>query len=239
MSYDPNSQSHPTGYAAGSVIDAGLQSFMQRVYQTMGLGLVVTAATAYGVASSEQLMALFFGTPLKWVVMFAPFVILLFGLTPSRMASMSSGTLSMIFAGFSALMGISLSFIFQVYTGTSIVRVFFITAAMFAGTSLYGYTTRRDLTSMGSFMMMGLIGIVIASLVNLFMQSAMMQFVTSVLGVVIFTGLAAWNTQMLKSTYRAGDSEDNSKLAITGALNLYLDFINLFMSLLRLFGERR
>jgi hypothetical protein len=173
-----------------------------------------------------------------WIVMLSPlgFVLALsFGIN-----RMSPSMAQAVFWGFSAVMGLSLAHIFLSYTGTSIARVFFITSGTFAGMSLYGYTTKRDLTGLGSFMFMGLIGIIIASIVNMFLQSSAMHFVISVIGVLVFVGLTAYDTQKIKSMYAESDgSETASKKAIMGALTLYLDFINLFMMLLRLFGDRR
>ena len=239
MSYDPSNSPSQTGYATGSAIDTGLQSYMRSVYNTMSLGLVVTGLTAFGVASTPALFNLIFHSPLGFIVMLAPLAFIWFGFTPARVAAMPSEKLKFIFVLFSATMGLSLAAIFIVYTGASIARVFFITAGTFAATSLYGYTTKRDLTGLGSFMMMGLTGIFIAMLVIFIFHSAMVQFVVSVLGVVIFTGLTAWETQALKNTYNAGADESNAKLAIVGALNLYMSFINLFQFLLSFFGDRR
>jgi len=240
MSYDPSYQRTPqAAYAAPRTIDAGLQAYMQSVYNTMGLGLVVTGLTAFGVASIPALFNLIFGTPLAWIFMLAPLGFIWFGFTPARIARMPSGKLRNIFILFSAVMGVSMAVIFQVFTGASIARVFFITAATFAATSLYGYTTKRDLTAVGSFLFMGLMGIFIAMIVNLFMHSAMVQFVVSALGVIIFTGLTAWETQRLRDLYAAGATEANAKTAIVGALSLYLNFINLFQMLLHFMGNRR
>ena len=153
---------------------------------------------------------------------------------------MQASTLQLVFWGYSALMGLSLAGVFLIFTGASIARVFFITAGTFAAMSLYGYTTRRDLSQFGSFLFMGLIGIIIASLVNMFMVSSALQFAISVIGVLVFTGLTAWDTQQIKEMYYEGDgSEIASKKAIMGALRLYLDFINLFMMLMQLLGTRR
>ncbi len=237
MSYNPY---QPQTATAQTVADAGLQSFMRSVYNTMGLGLVVTGLTAFGVANIPALAELIFKTPLFYVAAFAPLAFILFGFTPARIARLSAEKVKMLFIAFSALMGVSMASIFLVYSAESIARVFFITAATFAATSLYGYTTKRDLASMGSFMFMGMIGIFIAMLVNIFLQSAMMHFVVSVIGVIVFTGLTAWDTQRLKETYAYGHAmtEANAKLAVTGALNLYLSFINLFQFMLSLLGNR-
>jgi uncharacterized protein len=238
MSYDPI-HSSPAAVAGTRAVDAGLQAYMQGVYRTMGLGLAVTGLTAYGVAQTPALFNLLFGTPLSWVVLLSPLAFVWFGFSPARVARMSVEKLHFIFTLFCVLMGMSMAVLFQIFTGASIARVFFITAGAFAATSLYGYTTKRDLTGVGSFLFMGLIGIVIAALANLFMQSAMVQFVVSVIGVVVFTGLAAWETQRLKLVYAEGAGEANAKMAVVGALGLYLSFINLFQALLHLIGDRR
>lgn len=222
-------------YAAG--IDAGLRAYMLRVYNYMAVGLALTGAVAFATSTSTAMMQAIFGTPLQWVVMLAPLGFVFF--LAARVEKMSTQAAQIAFWAFAAVMGLSLSSIFIVYTGTSIARVFFITAGTFAAMSLYGYTTKRDLSGFGGFLIMGLIGIIIASLVNLFMQSEAMQFVISVVGVLIFTGLTAYDTQRIKSVYRAADSAGVAeKKAIMGALALYLDFINLFIMLLHLFGNR-
>ncbi len=238
MSDPYNNPSTRSGYA-GQVIDAGLQSYMRSVYHTMGIGLILTGLSAYTVANIPALFNLIFHTPLVYVVSFAPLLFIFLGFTPKRIATMPLSQLTTMFSIFSILMGMSLASIFFMYSGASIARVFFITSATFAATSLYGYTTKRDLTGVGSFLFMGLVGIIIASVVNIFMHSSMVQFVVSVLGVVIFTGLTAWETQNLKVTYRAGATEANARMAVSGALSLYLNFINLFMMLLQLMGNRR
>ena len=179
-----------------------------------------------------------YNSGLAWVVMLAPLgVVLYMSFGINKMSASKAQTVFWIFA---ALMGISLSSIFVVYTETSITRVFFITAGTFGAMSIYGYTTKRDLTKLGSFLIMGLIGIIIASLVNIFLKSSMMYFVISILGVLIFVGLTAYDTQKIKNMYAASDTgEIMGKKAVMGALTLYLDFINLFIMLLRLFGQRR
>lgn len=239
MSFN-HEERRPANYAAyGSDIDAGLQAHMRRVYNTMCIGLGITGVTAYAVASIPALSSVIFGTPLFYVVALAPLAFLWFGFSPQRLARMSVGEATRMFAIFSGVMGLSMASIFLVYAHESIARVFFITAGTFAATSLYGYTTKRDLTKMGSFMFMGMIGIFFASLINLFFQSAAVHFAVSVIGVVVFTGLAAWDTQYIKESYRHGADDDNNRMAITGALRMYLNFINLFQSLLHLFGDRR
>ena len=220
--------------------DEGLRSFMLSVYNYMGLGLAITGIVALAVASSPSIYVPIFTTPLKWVVMLAPLGFVMF--LGARIQSMSISGAQITFWLFAAVMGISMASIFLVFTGESIARVFFITAATFGAVSLYGYTTKRDLTAMGSFLFMGLIGIVIASLVNIFVGSSALQFAVSVIGVLVFTGLTAWDTQRLKNEYLGGlqaGGELVAKGAIMGALSLYLNFINLFMMLLQLFGNQR
>jgi uncharacterized protein len=233
---------HVSAAAAGTDVDVGLQSFMRSVYNTMCLGLAVTGGVAFAFANmlkdSPEMMKFFFGGPMAYVLMLAPLVFVLGGFTQNRIARWPASKLQTMFYAFAAVMGLSMSTIFLAYTSTSIARVFFITAGAFAATSLYGYTTKRDLAGMGSFMFMGLIGIVLASIVNLFLQSTVTHFVISAIGVVVFTGLAAWQTQSLKETYAYGRMEANAKLAVLGALNLYLSFINLFTSLMSLLGNR-
>jgi uncharacterized protein len=225
--------------SAGSAaaIHAGLRKYMIRIYTYMAGGLAVTAIAAYVAASSGFYQSIV-GTPWIWVVMLAPlgFVLALsFGIE-----RISAGTAHMLFWIYAAVMGISLGGIFLIYAGTSIARVFFITATTFGAMSLYGYTTNRDLSSIGSFLFMGLIGVVIASIVNIFLGSSTLQFVISIVGVIVFVGLTAYDTQRIKEIYLESDSTDAaSKKAILGALSLYLDFINLFMLLLQLFGQRR
>ncbi len=224
--------------AAAADIDVGLLQYMLKVYNYMTGGLVVTGLVAFFVANSPALLSAIFGTPLAWVVMLAPLgFVLLFSF---RLQRMSTGTAQLLYWAFAALMGLSLSTIFIVFTHASIARVFFITAATFAGMSLYGYTTRRDLAGLGSFMFMGLIGIVIASLVNIFLASSALQFAVSVIGVIVFVGLTAWDTQQIKEMYVEGETDEmGTKKAIFGALRLYLDFINLFIMLMQLLGNRR
>lgn len=232
-----------------TAVDVGLRSFMLSVYNYMGGGLALTGIMALLFASNESLMQLLYRTdptgmmvgmsPLGWLVALAPIgFALFFGF---KIQSISFKTAQMVYWAFAAVMGISLSSLLLIYTGASVARVFFITAGVFGGMSLYGYTTKRDLTGVGSFLIMGLWGLIIASLVNMFLQSSAMQFVLSIISVVIFTGLTAYDTQKLKGVYYAvaGSGEMAGKAAVMGALNLYMDFINLFISLLRLLGDRR
>jgi FtsH-binding integral membrane protein len=228
-----------TGSArAGTVIfDEGLRRHMLRVYNFMGLGLVVTGLVALLVASTPAIYQPIFGTPLKWVVMLAPLAFVFF--FTFRIETMSAATAQATFWAFCAVMGLSLASVFLVFTGTSIARTFFITAAMFGATSLYGYTTKRDLSKFGSFLFMGLIGVVIASLVNIFVGSTALQFAISIIGVLVFTGLTAYDTQSIKEQYAESfGHEANTKLAVFGALSLYLNFVNIFQLLLSLTGER-
>ena len=239
--YDSNPRRSSPRMAAppfvGAQIDAGLRAYMQRVYSYMAGGLALTGIVAYAAAVSGFYQTIA-GTPLIWIVMLAPlgFVLALsFGIQ-----RMSAATAMVLFWTYAAVMGLSLGGIFLVYTGTSIARVFFITAATYGAMSLYGYTTRSDLSGFGSFLLMGLIGIVIASIVNIFIGSSTLQLAISIIGVIVFVGLTAYDTQRIKEMYLGSDTaEIADKKAVLVALALYLDFINLFMMLLQLFGQRR
>jgi uncharacterized protein len=259
--YDRNVATAPFGQTAGRAssvaVDQGLRAYMLRIYNYMVLGLAITGFAALGVymlsvTTDPTLAALklrdglmltalgkaLFVSHLKWVVIFAPLAmvfVLSFGIERMRPA-----TAQIMFWIYAALVGVSLASIFLVFTHASIIRVFFITAASFGALSLWGYTTRRDLTGMGSFLLMGLFGVILASLVNLFMASSALQFAISVVGVLVFAGLTAWDTQRLKTEYLYGamDGETAERSAITGALSLYLNFINLFTLLLQLLGQR-
>jgi FtsH-binding integral membrane protein len=230
-------------------VDEGLRAYMLRVYNYMALGLAITGAAALATfvmavdrsGATFKLTAfgqLIYQSPLKWVVIFGPlaFVLILsFGIQ-----KLSAATAQLLFWVYAATVGLSLSVIFLLYTGQSIVQVFFVTAASFGALSLYGYTTKRDLSAMGAFLIMGLFGVIIASIVNVFVGSSMVQWIISVVGVFVFAGLTAWDTQRIKEMYlEADDSETAGRKAVMGALALYLDFINLFMMLLQLFGGRR
>ena len=234
--------------ASEAIIDQGLRAYMLKVYNYMASALVLTGFVAlltakFAVISFEPLILSSLGNSLynsglAWIVMLAPLGVVFY--MSFGIAKMSASKAQTVFWVFASLMGLSLSWILLVYTGVSVARVFFITSATFGAMSIYGYTTKRDLTKFGSFLMMGLIGIIIASLVNIFLKSAMMYFVISILGVLIFVGLTAYDTQKIKNMYSASDTvEISGKKAIMGALTLYLDFINLFIMLLRLFGQRR
>ena len=237
MAFGSDRQTTFARTADRAVIDEGLRSYMLRVYNYMASALVLTGLVAYGTANTPALMNVIFGTPLMWVVILAPLGMVMF--LSAKIQTMSVTAAQATFWIFSVLMGMSLASIFVIYTGTSIARVFFITAGVFGAMSLYGYTTKRDLTGWGSFLFMGLIGIILASIVNWFLQSSAMEFAISVIGVLVFVGLTAYDTQKIKEAYAESDSAAVlSKKAIMGALRLYLDFINLFLMLLRLFGNR-
>ena len=233
------------------VIDEGLRAYMLKVYNYMSSGIFLTGIISLLLFKASVVMTpdgsisgltavgnALYNSALMWVVMLAPLGVVFYMSFGIR--KMSAAKAQMTFWVFAALMGASLSSIFLVYTGASITRVFFITAGTFGAMSIYGYTTKRDLTKLGSFLMMGLVGIIIASIVNIFMKSTMMYFVISIIGVLVFVGLTAYDTQKIKNMYLASDSgEIMGKKAVMGALTLYLDFINLFIMLLRLFGQRR
>ena len=232
------------------VMDEGLRAYMLKVYNYMATGILLTGIIALltfktavvSITSSGIILTPFgnaiYNSALQWVVMLAPLgVVFYMSFGINKMSASKAQTTFWVFA---SLMGLSLSSILLIYTGLSVTRVFFICSATFGAMSIYGYTTKRDLTKLGSFLMMGLIGIIIASVVNIFLKSSMMYFVISILGVLIFVGLTAYDTQKIKNMYSASDTgELMGKKAVMGALTLYLDFINLFIMLLRLFGQRR
>jgi uncharacterized protein len=244
------------GVRVDAGIDQGLRSYMLKVYNLMGIGLAVTGfaalAIVYLATTNDASLAAaqlpngkmltnlgvaIYGSPLRWVVMLAPLAAVFF--LSFRIEKMTVAAAQMTFWVYAALVGISLSSIFLVFTSGSIVQTFFITAASFGALSLYGYTTKRDLTGMGSFLFMGVIGIILASLVNIFLQSSALQFAISAIGVLVFAGLTAYDTQNIKEMYYEGDSSDTyGRKAIMGALRLYLDFINMFMFLLQFLGNR-
>lgn len=225
-------------------IDQGLRSYMLKVYNYMGAGLAITGAAAYGTFQAAVDAAgltpfghVIFETPLRWVLILAPLAMVF--LLSFRIEKMSVSAAQLTFWAYAALVGVSFASLGLIYTSGSIAQVFFITAGTFGALSLYGYTTKRDLSGFGSFLFMGLIGLIIASLVNLYFQNGMFSLVLSAVGVLIFTGLTAWDTQQIKEMYyEADDVAVMGRKAIMGALRLYLDFINLFLSLLRLFGNR-
>ena len=234
------------GVGARAQIDEGLRAHMNKVYGLMSVAMVVTAGVAWAVGSSDQLFSILRNpatggmTILGWVAMFLPLgMVFAFGAMINRL---SAAAAQLFFYVFAAVMGLSMAWIFQVFTGVSIAQTFLITAIAFAGLSLYGYVTKRDLSAMGTFLMMGLIGLLVAMVVNIFLASSALAFAISVIGVLIFAGLTAYDTQNIKNTYiahaQAMDQEWLGKAAIMGALNLYLDFINLFMFLLQFMGNR-
>ena len=244
------------GARADAAIDEGLRAYMLKVYNLMAMGLVITGLAAFGTimlaTTSDPSAAVatlpngkmltsfgvaIFGSPLRWVVIFAPLALVF--LLGFRIHKMSVSAAQTTFWAYAALVGLSLSSIFLVYTSASIVQTFFVTAAAFGALSLYGYTTRRDLSAWGSFLIMGVFGIVIAMLVNIFLQSSALQFAISAIGVLVFSGLTAYDTQKIKEMYWEGDDVlVAGRKAIMGALTLYLDFINLFTFLLQFLGNR-
>lgn len=222
-------------------IDAGLRAHMNKVYGLMSVAMLITGGVAWAVGTNEAMLTAIYTTPLKWIVMFLPLALVFaFGAVIGRL---SVAAAQLFFYVYAASVGLSLAYIFAVFTGVSITSTFLITAIAFAGLSLYGYTTKRDLAPFGAFLVMGLIGLVVAMIVNIFLASSALAFAISTIGVLIFAGLTAWDTQTIKNTYlahaQAGDQEWLGKAAIMGALNLYLDFINLFMFLLQFMGDRR
>ncbi|MFN6924492.1 MULTISPECIES: Bax inhibitor-1/YccA family protein [Tabrizicola] len=234
------------GVGARAQIDEGLRAHMNKVYGLMSVAMLVTAGVAWSVGTSDALLSIFRDpitlrpNILGWVIMFAPLVMVFaFGALINRL---SAAAAQLFFYSFAAVMGLSLAWIFKVFTGVSIAQTFLITAIAFAGLSLYGYVTKRDLSGFGTFLMMGLIGLLVAMIVNIFLASSALAFAISVIGVLIFAGLTAYDTQNIKNTYiqhaMAMDQEWLGKAAIMGALNLYLDFINLFMFLLQFLGNR-
>ena len=227
------------GSGAKADMDQGLRAYMLKIYNYMGLGLGITGVIAYFIASNETLLAAIIGNPIMfWGLFIAQIGAVIY--LSARITNMSTKTAQLVFFGYAALTGLTFAGVFAAYTFESIARVFFITSATFGAMSLYGYTTKRDLTGLGSFLFMGLIGVIIASVVNMFIQSSALMFITSVLGVLIFVGLTAYDTQQLKLMYRqVGNTALAENYAIVGALRLYLDFINLFIYLLRFMGERR
>ncbi len=234
--------SRGVGFGRAVAVDAGLRAYRLRVYNYMAIGVALTGVAAWVVfqlaVTNPAFAQTLFGTPLYWVLLLAPLGLVFF--LSFRIEHLQAGTARALFFFYAALLGVSLAPIFMAYTGTSIARVFFISAASFGALSLYGYTTQRDLSPFGSFLMMGLFGIILASLVNLFFQSSMVSFVISAVGVLVFAGLTAWDTQRIKEMYDPmDDGTVGGRKAVMGALALYLDFINLFLMLLRLFGDRR
>jgi FtsH-binding integral membrane protein len=243
---DPRPRAAPFGTTATGqrteAYDAGLRSYMLSVYNYMGSAVLLTGIVAmlfaWGGAESPAAQVFMSGGILKYVIMFSPLAIV-FGMSYGQ-NKMSTGTMQMLFWGFAVLMGLSMSTIFLVYSGTSIAGAFFATAAGFAGLSLYGYTTKRDLSAFGTFLIIGVVGLLVASLINVFLQSGVMQLVISGVGVLLFAGLTAYDTQRTKALYaQVAGTDMVGKVVIMSALSLYLDFINMFMFVLRLFGSSR
>ncbi len=246
MALETQRRAWSASQAEAAQIDVGLRQYMLRVYNYMASGLALTGIVAFIVANTAAIQQIFFQvtprgvglTGLGWIAVIAPIGLVMaisFGIN-----RMKSSTAMALFWGYAALMGISLATILMAYTGASVARAFFATAGSFAALSLYGYTTKRDLTGVGRFLFMGLIGVVIASLINMIWPSPGLTFMISIIGVIVFAGLTAYDTQKIKDVYWAGDSSEvMAKKAINGALMLYLDFINLFMMLIRLMGDRR
>jgi uncharacterized protein len=253
MAYSPDYRTYPSRSATATsvVLDEGLRAYMLRVYNWMASGLLLTGIIAFLIANTSAINAFYpvvntpngpmhTVSPLAMISMFAPLAfVLVLSLGVNRLSRQMAQTLYWLFC---AAMGLSLTNIFLIYTSTSIVRVFFITAATFGAMSIYGYTTRSDLSRWGSFLMMGLIGVIIASVVNMFVHSTELQFLVSIIGVLVFVGLTAYDTQRIKATYvqyaYAEGTEQAAKRSVYDALSLYLNFINLFMLLLQLLGNR-
>ncbi|WP_373491738.1 Bax inhibitor-1/YccA family protein [Parasphingorhabdus sp.] len=233
-----------SGFATGVQYDAGLRKHLTGAFAYMSGGLMVSAAVAFAVANVAPLAALIFGTPIKWVAIFAPLALVMFAFF--RFEKLSMGRLQSLFWGFAALMGVSLASALLVFTGASVVQAFLSAAVVFLAMALWGYTTKRDLSGWSSFLMIGLIGVIGASIVNLFLASGTLSMIVSIIGVIVFAGLTAWDMQRLRSEYFANSGTNaiagqvtHGKLQIMGALSLYFNFINLFQMLLNLFGQRQ
>lgn len=219
------------------IYDEGLRNFMLGVYNYMTFALAVSGLVSLGISMSPDLLKLIWGTNFKWIAIFSPLAMsLAFAFLVQNMTAQSA---KIFLVAFAAVMGLSMSSIFLIFKLGSIAQVFFITAATFGATSLYGYTTKRDLTGLGSFLMMGVIGLVIAGLINVFLQSSMMSLIISCISVLVFTGLTAYDTQNLKYTYDELDEDQRDKAGAIGAFNLYINFINIFMSLLNILGDKK
>lgn len=235
--FEPASYRTVSAEPRSAVLNEGLRQYMLGIYRTMALGLGVTGLVALLVSSTPALYGPIFGTPLKWVVMLAPLAFVFF--FTFRIERMTTATARATFFAFAAVMGVSMASIFLVFTDLSIATAFFAAAALFLGLSLWGYTTKTDLSRFSTFLMIGLFAVVGVSLVNLFIGSSLLQTAISVVGVLVFTGLTAWDTQRLKSEYLAyAGTQNTEKLAVMGALSLYLNLINLFQLLLQLIGQR-
>lgn len=237
--YDPRFSAAPLSTrSVDADVDVGLRRYMLGVYNMMALGVALTGLVSFFVGTNDTLMQLLYGTPLRYVVMFAPLaVVLYFSVRLNRMSAAAAQTTFWVYAG---LVGLSLAYIFRVYTGGLIAQAFFVSAGAFAGLSLFGYTTNRNLSAMGTFLIMGVFGLIIAQLVNMFFHSPAVSQMITYVGLLLFAGLTAYDTQMIKAQYYAGgDSETVGKRVVVGALSLYLDFINMFLFILRIFGGNR
>ncbi len=238
MAIGPDRKVMSHAQAEAAAIEVGLRADMLRVYNYMSVALALTGAVAFFVSTSPALMQVIYGTPLKWVVFLAPLGMVFY--LAARIHKMSAATAQTVFWIYAGVVGLSLASIFVVYTGESIARTFFITAGAFAGLSLVGYTTKKDLSGMRTFFFMGLIGLILAMVVNMFLGSSELQLLISVGGVLLFAGLTAYDTQRIKLMYYEGDSgEIATKKSIMGALKLYLDFLNMFIFLLHIVGVAR
>lgn len=234
--FDNQIQAQQTSSSSAVTFDAGLRAHMSRIYNRMTLGVLVTAVVAYFVGNSPELLSLFLGGPQKWVVMLAPLAIVFFGFNPAKM---SAKGMSISFFLLSILYGISFSAIFAVFTGESIAKAFFIATAMFAGLSIFGYTTKKNLDGVGSFAVMGVWGVFILGLINIFIGSSLMGNIISVVSIIAFAGITAWETQRMKEMYSPrADGEIMSRMSWLAALNLYISFIAMFQSILQLIGNR-
>ena len=230
----PNEFSSSPARAGG--MDIGLRDHMQRIYNRMALGVLITALVSFYVGHNEELLRVIFGTPLKWAVILGPLAIVWLGFNPARMAA---STLRLSFMGLSVLYGLSFGAIFAVYTQESIAKAFFVAASMFAGISIFGYTTKKDLSAMGSFAVMGIIGLLVLSVINMFVQSSLMGNVIAGVGIVAFGGMTAWETQRMKEMYSSRDNEEMaSRMSWSAALNLYISFIAMFQYVLHFMGQR-
>ncbi len=230
----PNQYSSAPSRTAG--FDIGLRNHMQRIYNRMTVGVLITAVVAYFVGNSPELLNMFLGGPQKWIVMLAPLAIVMFGFNPSRM---SSGALSMSFVALSVLYGISFATIFAVFTGESIAKAFFVATGMFAGISIFGYTTKKDLSALGSFAVMGIIGILVLSLINIFVTSSALSNLIAGAGIIAFGGMTAWETQRMKEMYSENDNtEMASRMSWMAALNVYISFFAMFQYILHFMGNR-
>jgi hypothetical protein len=235
--FEPASYRAPASRPQGAALHEGLRTYMLGIYRMMALGLGVTGLVALLVSSTPALYGPIFGTPLKWVVMLAPLAFVFF--FTFRIERMTTATARATFFAFAGVMGVSMASIFLVFTNVSIATAFFAAAALFLGLSVWGYTTKTDLSRFSTFLMIGLFAVVAVSLVNLFIGSSLLQTAVAAVGVLVFTGLTAWDTQRLKSEYLAyAGSQNTEKLAVMGALSLYLNLINLFQLLLQLIGQR-